>query len=180
MTSATETPARTGLARPKRTLASRVKALLPRGLFGRSVLLLAAPLILSQIVGTWVFYDRFWVTIMRRNATAATSDIALVVVGRHAFTRDDEPRFLALVDGTTGFHTIVLPKGAPLAARVDASGSRVGRYLAAALAERSLGAFSIDGAAWPTRCWSASTTATTCCRSPCHATGSIPRWSSWC
>ena len=142
-------PARTGLARPKRSFASRFKALLPRGLFGRSVLLLAAPLILSQIVGTWVFYDRFWVTIMRRNAAAATSDIALVVVGRHVFARDEEPRFLALVDATTGFRTMVLPEGTPLAARVDAAKSRVGRYLAAALAERGLGAFSIDGSAWP-------------------------------
>jgi two-component system, OmpR family, osmolarity sensor histidine kinase EnvZ len=142
-------PARTGLARPKRSFASRIKALLPRGLFGRSVLLLAAPLILSQIVGTWVFYDRFWVTIMRRNAAAATSDIALVVVGRHVFLHDDEPRFLALVDATTGFHTTVLPKGTPLAAQVDAAQTRVGRYLAAALAERSLGSFSIDGATWP-------------------------------
>lgn len=152
MISTTDTPAppaRTGLARPRRTLASRVKALLPRGLFGRSVLLLAAPLILSQIVGTWVFYDRFWVTIMRRNATSATSDIALVVVGRHAFTRDDQPRFLALVDATTGFQTTVLPKGTSLAPRDNAAKSRVGRYLAAALAERSLGAYSVDGAAWP-------------------------------
>jgi len=140
---------RTGLARQRRSVAARVKALLPRGLFGRSVLLLAAPLILSQIVGAWVFYDRFWVTIMRRNATAATSDIALVVVGRHAFTAEEEPRFVALVDATTGFRTIILPKGTPLAASEDASRSRVGRYLAAALAERSLGTFSVDGSAWP-------------------------------
>jgi hypothetical protein len=33
-------------------LASRIKSLLPHGLFGRSALLLAAPLIISQRVGT--------------------------------------------------------------------------------------------------------------------------------
>ena len=149
MTSTAETQARTGLARQRHTLASRVKALLPRGLFGRSVLLLAAPLILSQVVGTWVFYDRFWVTIMRRNAAAAASDIALVVVGRHAFARDEEGQFIVLVDGASGFHTTLLPKGTPLAPREDASTSRIGRYLAASLAERNLGPFTVDGAAWP-------------------------------
>jgi len=152
LTSTAETPApqaRSGLARPWRTLSSRIKALLPRGLFGRSVLLLAAPLILSQIVGTWVFYDRFWATIMRRNAAAATSDIALVVVGRHALSQGEEPGFLALVEATTGFHTVILPRGTPLAPRDNAANSRVGRYLAAALTERGLGAFSIDGNDWP-------------------------------
>jgi two-component system, OmpR family, osmolarity sensor histidine kinase EnvZ len=141
--------ARSGLARPRRTLASRIKALLPRGLFGRSVLLLAAPLILSQIVGTWVFYDRFWVTIMRRNAAAATSDIALVVDGRHIFPDADVPRFLGLVEASTGFHAEILPPGTPVAAPNDASHGRIGRYLAAALAERSLGPFAIDGSEWP-------------------------------
>ncbi len=89
-------PARSGLARAPRTFAGRIKALLPRGLFGRSVLLLAAPLILSQVVGTWVFYDRFWVTIMRRNADAATSDIALVVESRHSLLTGDARTVLAL------------------------------------------------------------------------------------
>lgn len=151
MTSTIDTPrppARSGLA-PPRTIASRIKALLPRGLFGRSVMLLAAPLILSQIVGTWVFYDRFWTTIMRRNAAAAASDIALVVEGRHTFTGDGELRFLALVDRTTGFYTLILPAGTPLASAIDAGSSRIGRYLAASLTERYPGAVFIDGSQWP-------------------------------
>jgi two-component system osmolarity sensor histidine kinase EnvZ len=142
-------PAKTGLLRQPRTLGSRIKAFLPRGLFGRSVLLLAAPLILSQIVGTWVFYDRFWVTIMRRNATAAASDIALVVDSRHIFSDADATTFLRLVDTTTGFHSTLLPQGLPLAGGEDASKSRIGRYLAAALADRHLGPFFIDGTDWP-------------------------------
>ena len=34
------------------------KRILPRTLFGRSVLILVTPLILVQAVATWVFYDR--------------------------------------------------------------------------------------------------------------------------
>ncbi|HUB96631.1 MAG TPA: ATP-binding protein [Stellaceae bacterium] len=142
-------PARTGLARAPRTLAGRIKALLPRGLFGRSVLLLAAPLILSQIVGTWVFYDRFWVTIMRRNADAATSDIALVLESRHALVTGDARSFLALVERTTGYRMTVLPPGSSIAPSLNAAKTRVGRYLAAALRDRNLGPFSIDGSDWP-------------------------------
>jgi len=152
MSTATEAPrprARTGLARHPRALSARIKAILPHGLFGRSVLLLAAPLILSQIVGTWVFYDRFWTTLMRRNAVAATNEIALIVTGRHAFQPDEERRFLVLVDAMTGLRTRVLPKGAELAPSPD-EGGRVGRYLAAALsASGSVGPFAIDDRDWP-------------------------------
>jgi two-component system, OmpR family, osmolarity sensor histidine kinase EnvZ len=142
-------PARSGLARAPRTFAGRLKALLPRGLFGRSVLLLAAPLILSQVVGTWVFYDRFWVTIMRRNADAATSDIALELESRHSLLTGDARTVLALIERTTGYRMTVLPPGSRLAPSVDASHSQVGRYLAASLEERNLGPFSIDGSDWP-------------------------------
>ena len=149
MASSIESPARTGLARPSRGLAARIKALLPRGLFGRSVLLLAAPLILSQIVGTWVFYDRFWMTIMRRLAAAATSDIALVIDGRHDFAGDNQLRFLGLIDSATGLQTVLLPPGTRLTEPVDESHDRIARFLAAALAERNLGPFTIDGSEWP-------------------------------
>jgi two-component system, OmpR family, osmolarity sensor histidine kinase EnvZ len=152
MTSMTESPsppARTGLARQRHGLSARVKALLPRGLFGRSVLLLALPLILSQIVGTWVFYDRFWSTIMRRLAQSTTSDIALVIEGRRDFGGGDGAEFLNLIDRTIGLHSVLLPAGTPLAPVVDGANSRVGRYLAAALAERGLGAYSIDASQWP-------------------------------
>ncbi len=151
MSTATEAPrprARSGLARQPRALSARIKAFLPHGLFGRSVLLLAAPLILSQIVGTWVFYDRFWTTLMRRNALAAASEIALIVTGRHAFAPDDERRFLALVDAMTGFRATVLPKGSELAPAPGDSGT-VGQYLAAAIAASSPGPFAIDDREWP-------------------------------
>ena len=149
MASSIESPARTGLVRPSRGLAARLKAFLPRGLFGRSVLLLAAPLILSQIVGTWVFYDRFWITIMRRLAAAATSDIALVIEGRHELAGVDQEHFFRLIDNATGLRTVLLPRGAQLTAPVDESHDRIARFLAAALGERGLGPFTIDGSQWP-------------------------------
>ena len=43
-----------------------MKRLLPRSLLGRSVLIIVMPLILVQLVATWVFYDRHWDTVSRR------------------------------------------------------------------------------------------------------------------
>ncbi|HZT51610.1 MAG TPA: histidine kinase dimerization/phospho-acceptor domain-containing protein, partial [Stellaceae bacterium] len=149
MTSSIDSPARAGLARPSRGWASRLKSVLPRGLFGRSVLLLAAPLILSQIVGAWVFYDRFWITIMRRLAAAATSDIALVVDGRHSFAPEGQAQFFTLIDSATGLYTELLPPGTQLGPPTGDSHDHVARFLAASLAERNLGPFVIDGSDWP-------------------------------
>jgi two-component system, OmpR family, osmolarity sensor histidine kinase EnvZ len=147
ITATIDAPAR-GLA-PSRRLVARLKTLLPRGLFGRSVLLLAAPLILSQIVGTWVFYDRFWITVMRRLAAAAASDITIIVDGRHYFTVAEEPHFFALVDGATGFTTILLPRGTRKPAETVEPADRIARFLAAAIAEREFGAFAVDDHDWP-------------------------------
>jgi len=52
--------------RPLRSLVGRIKGVAPGSLFGRSALLLAVPLIVSQIVGMWAFYDRLWSTVLRR------------------------------------------------------------------------------------------------------------------
>ena len=35
-----------------------IKRILPRSLFGRLVLIILLPLILLQVISTWVFYDR--------------------------------------------------------------------------------------------------------------------------
>ncbi len=56
-----------------------LKTLLPRTLFGRAVLILVMPLILVQIVTTWIFYDRLWDTVTRKLAEGVVGDIVLVM-----------------------------------------------------------------------------------------------------
>src|SRR5260370_17510742 len=74
-----------GLLRYPYALFARMKGLVPRGLFGQSALLLAAPIIISQVVGTWVFYDRLWSTVMRRLSDSPANDITLVTEGPPPF-----------------------------------------------------------------------------------------------
>ena len=45
-----------------------IKRLLPQTMFGRSVLLIIIPLVLVQIIATWVFYGRHWEIVSRRLA----------------------------------------------------------------------------------------------------------------
>src|ERR1700751_4675447 len=56
-----------------------LKRLLPRGLFGRSLLIIVTPLVLVQVIATWVFYDRHWDTVSKRLVGSVAGDIALVI-----------------------------------------------------------------------------------------------------
>lgn len=56
-----------------------LRRLLPRSLLGRSVLIIITPLILMQVISSWVFYDRHYDTITKRLAQGLAGDIAAVV-----------------------------------------------------------------------------------------------------
>jgi two-component system osmolarity sensor histidine kinase EnvZ len=68
---------------PQRRLRSGWRVLLrrvlPTGLFGRSLLIIVAPLVLVQVVATWAFFDQHLSTISRRLAQGAAGDIAVAV-----------------------------------------------------------------------------------------------------
>ncbi|MFN4283826.1 MAG: ATP-binding protein [Alphaproteobacteria bacterium] len=60
-------------------LTRAIKGLLPRGLFGRSLLIIVMPLILLQLISATVFYERHWDTMARRLAVVLAGDIGTVV-----------------------------------------------------------------------------------------------------
>jgi two-component system osmolarity sensor histidine kinase EnvZ len=126
-----------------------IKAFLPRGLFARAFLILVAPLIISELVGTKVFYDRFWSTVMRRLAVGVTTNIALVV-DRGPFHRaDEDDRVFSAVDQKTGldFHFIYRATLPPSPPAVDESS--IERFLAQALSDQDIGRFEIDASTLP-------------------------------
>jgi two-component system osmolarity sensor histidine kinase EnvZ len=65
-----------------------LKRLLPRTLFGRSLLIIVTPLILLQIIATWFFYDRHWNTIARRLSAGIAGEIAQTI-GSLAMASDE-------------------------------------------------------------------------------------------
>ncbi len=56
-----------------------IKPLLPRSLFGRALLIIVMPLILLQVVSTYVFYDNHWKTLSRRLSNAVAGDLGMVI-----------------------------------------------------------------------------------------------------
>jgi two-component system, OmpR family, osmolarity sensor histidine kinase EnvZ len=59
--------------------AAWIKRVLPRTMFGRSLLIVVVPLILLQAIATWVFYDRHWAAVSWRLSTGVAGDIGLLI-----------------------------------------------------------------------------------------------------
>ena len=56
-----------------------LKRFLPRGLFGRALIIIVAPIILLQAIIAYVFFERDLDTTTRRLARDVAADIALLV-----------------------------------------------------------------------------------------------------
>ncbi|HLI13072.1 MAG TPA: ATP-binding protein [Alphaproteobacteria bacterium] len=56
-----------------------IKRFLPKSLLGRSLLILVMPLVLLQVIATYIFYERHWSTITQRLANSLAGDVALIV-----------------------------------------------------------------------------------------------------
>jgi two-component system osmolarity sensor histidine kinase EnvZ len=78
------------------------KRVLPRSLFGRSLIIIILPLVLAQLLATWIFYDRHWATVERRLATDVASDIALALDTRdYPTTRLERDEQFSRIEDTT-------------------------------------------------------------------------------
>lgn len=58
------------------SLKSRFKKLLPRTIFGRSLLILIMPILLLQAITTYIFFDRHWEKMTSRLAFAVAGEVA--------------------------------------------------------------------------------------------------------
>jgi two-component system osmolarity sensor histidine kinase EnvZ len=67
-----------------------LKWLLPRTLFGRSLLIIVTPLLLVQIITSYTFYDRHWDVVTRRLTSALAGDIATIVHSLQQFPGEKE------------------------------------------------------------------------------------------
>ncbi len=121
------------------------KRVLPRSLFGRSLIIIILPLVLAQLIATWIFYDRHWDTVERRLATGVVGDIALTLGAlRYADSPDEVDALLSRAADTTELYFSFRPgETLPRGVR-EAGDSRVEEQLAAAIEERVSRPFQID------------------------------------
>jgi len=66
-----------------------IKSILPKGLLGRSLLILVTPLIVLQLVSAYVFYGTHWDLVTRRLALGLAEDIAAVIDMMEAFPGEE-------------------------------------------------------------------------------------------
>ena len=122
------------------------KRILPRSLWGRSLLIIVLPMVLTQMLATWIFYDRVWDTISRRLSTAVAGDIGFTVeVMRYGDNPDQQRQILARAEGVTSLSYSFHPGERLPPGLHSTNSSQIETQLAAAMAERVGRPFLIDG-----------------------------------
>jgi two-component system osmolarity sensor histidine kinase EnvZ len=66
-----------------------LKKIMPRTLFGRSLLIVVLPTVLLQILATYIFYERHWNNVARRLAQGVSGEIASIISLTDRFPGDE-------------------------------------------------------------------------------------------
>jgi two-component system osmolarity sensor histidine kinase EnvZ len=121
------------------------KRVLPRSLFGRSLIIIILPLVLAQLFATWIFYDRHWATVERRLATDVASDIAFALDARdHARSTAEADAVISRAGSATDLRFLFragesLPRG-----KREAADTWLDAALSGAITERVHRPFQLD------------------------------------
>lgn len=78
------------MRRTWRRLARRFAATMPTGLFGRSLIIIIAPMLLLQAVIAFVFMERHWQSVTTRLSTSVVQDISALVDVIETYPQDTE------------------------------------------------------------------------------------------
>jgi two-component system osmolarity sensor histidine kinase EnvZ len=123
---------------------SWIKRLLPQTMFGRSLLLIIMPLVLVQVIATWVFYARHWETVSRRLSGDVAGDVAMLIDAmRYA---DNETELTLLMERASSLTSVgfSLSRGAKLGEQMPGSSTLLESQLRQALSERVRRPYTID------------------------------------
>ncbi|MBI2233684.1 MAG: HAMP domain-containing protein [Micavibrio aeruginosavorus] len=115
-----------------------IKKILPRTLFGRSLLIMVTPVILVQAISVYIFFDRHWSKMTERLAYALAGEIAVIA---SRIEGNDNPDYIRELSSMSAQYLGLLVSYEPHAAlsereRGFSSDSLVSRKLAAALDEQ--------------------------------------------
>ena len=122
-----------------------LKKYLPRSLLGRSILIIVTPLVLLQVVATWIFYDRHWETVTRRLAASVAGEISSVIDQRRHFPGIENEGWIIKSAAQTLALNIEFQRGKIFPNRgFDRGKSLIERRLSDALRERVRKPFRIE------------------------------------
>lgn len=97
---------------------------LPATLMGRSALIIVVPLILVQLISTYIFYENHWETLSRRLAQGLAGDISHIRVYMQDHPSPEDFQWIKTVARQTMLLTIEFDEGKalPAAQQIDANG----------------------------------------------------------
>jgi two-component system osmolarity sensor histidine kinase EnvZ len=128
----------------------KIKRYLPRSFLGRSILIIVTPLVVLQVVSTWIFYDRHWETVTRRLASSVAGDISSVIEQRKRFVGSENEKWILESAAATLAIDASFRKNEILPNKPTTKGSSIlERRLIAALEERVRRPFRIEINALP-------------------------------
>jgi two-component system osmolarity sensor histidine kinase EnvZ len=128
-----------------------IKRLLPQSMFGRSLLLIVVPLVLLQIIATWIFYDRHWEAVSYRFSADVAGDVALIVDAVHKRPDAAERNRIFTLAGPATELGFAFEPGEKLPAPPEPSGTRLESRLHRAMVHRVGRPFWIDAVRSPQR-----------------------------
>lgn len=122
-----------------------LKRLAPQGLLGRSLLIIILPLVMLQLVSTYVFYGSHWETVAKRLAKGLAGDVGTIIESMRAFPGEDERSIILAVAASRMELDARFQPGAILPNQPDAAPSGLlERALTEAMEERVQRPFRID------------------------------------
>jgi two-component system osmolarity sensor histidine kinase EnvZ len=104
-------------------------------MFGRSMLLIVMPLVLLQVIATFVFYNRHWEIVSRRLSADVAGEIGMLIDAmKYADPGLETSRLLENASGLTGIR-FSIPPATALPPAAPAGGSRLEEHLHNAMTE---------------------------------------------
>ncbi|MGH7054164.1 MAG: ATP-binding protein [Stellaceae bacterium] len=119
------------------------RKILPRTMFGRSLLIVVIPIVLLQAIATWIFYDRHWVAVSWRLASGVTGDVAMIAGAVQRAPAGAVPPLLVRMSAVSDL-ALVLTRGARLPPPPPRSGTLIGEQLRETMQGRLALPFEID------------------------------------
>lgn len=122
-----------------------IKRILPRTMFGRSLLIVVTPLILLQAIATWIFYDRHWAAISWRLSNGVAGDVGLMIEALdHAGSDAAATRLLARGGMLTDLH-FTFARGKRLPPPAPPGGTLLENQLGQAMRSKVTAPWRIEG-----------------------------------
>ena len=80
-----------------REAGKRVAALLPNGLYARSILIVILPMVILQSVLTFIFLERHWALVTNRLSTVLTQDLSAIIAIYETYPQDADATALTRI-----------------------------------------------------------------------------------